>query len=237
MQLESAAWQLLCSCHSQQPTGGHAGSGSLTTAAASSGSQMPPPPVPLQLRGRDVAPPPPRARGQQPTGGHSGSGSLTTAAAGYQTLGQASDLPTLVKQDSPQDGGSLATARIAASHWSDTSTTIASASTSFFFLQVLFEGFVVVQPGSTKFRAALLYLLHRWTCPKICRRRGSISWNMEHGKKEAQSFRRPSSWKQHWSSSGSRKSCTATQAKIRQRIRSMGQSECLAESIGTHYNT
>ena len=166
LQLESGAWQLLCSCHSQQPTGGHSGSGSLTTAAASSGSQMPPPPVPLQLRGRDVAPAPPRARGQQPTGDHSASGSLTTAAAGYQTLSQASDLPTLVKQDSPQDGGSLATARIAASHWSDTSTTIASASTSFFFLQVLFEGFVVVQPGSTELHVALLDLLRRWTCPK-----------------------------------------------------------------------
>ena len=70
--------------------------------------------MPLELRGLDVVPPPPR--GQLPTGGHSGSGSLTSAAAGYQTLGQASDLQTLVMQDSPQHVGSLATTRIAASH-------------------------------------------------------------------------------------------------------------------------
>lgn len=32
-----------------------------------------------------------------------------------------------------------------------------------FFLQVLFEGLVVVQPGSTKLHTVLLDLLHRWT--------------------------------------------------------------------------
>ena len=40
---------------------------------------------------------------------------------------------------------------------------IVSRMSFFFFLQVLFEGYVVVQPGSTKLRTVLLDLLHRWT--------------------------------------------------------------------------
>ena len=56
-------------------------------------------------------------------------------------------------------------------------------------------------------------------------------------KKETQTFRRPSSWKQHWRTSGSSVACTCTQAKIRQSRRSMGPGECLAEGTGMHYNT